>query len=70
MRCKHHKKHYEEKRSAHLCNIQTLEANLESKEQELQVSWPNTVMNKVICVYSIQLSFVTFGFDFFSFFYY
>uniref|UniRef100_A0A671XD19 Structural maintenance of chromosomes protein 6 n=1 Tax=Sparus aurata TaxID=8175 RepID=A0A671XD19_SPAAU len=36
MRCKHHKKHYEEKRSAHLRNIQTLEANLESKEQELQ----------------------------------
>uniref|UniRef100_A0A671XCQ1 Structural maintenance of chromosomes protein 6 n=1 Tax=Sparus aurata TaxID=8175 RepID=A0A671XCQ1_SPAAU len=38
MRCKHHKKHYEEKRSAHLRNIQTLEANLESKEQELQTS--------------------------------
>ncbi|XP_036941437.1 structural maintenance of chromosomes protein 6 [Acanthopagrus latus] len=38
MRCKHHKKHYEEKRSAHLCNIQTLEANLERKEQELQTS--------------------------------
>lgn len=45
MRCKHHKKHYEEKRSAHLRNIQTLEANLESKEQELQVSWMNTVLS-------------------------
>lgn len=38
MRCKHHKKHYDEKRSAHLSNINTLEANLASKEQELQVS--------------------------------
>uniref|UniRef100_A0A8D0DD24 Si:dkey-119f1.1 n=1 Tax=Sander lucioperca TaxID=283035 RepID=A0A8D0DD24_SANLU len=38
MKCKHHKKHYEEKRSAHLRNIQTLQANLESKEQELQTS--------------------------------
>ncbi|XP_073349307.1 structural maintenance of chromosomes protein 6 [Pagrus major] len=38
MKCKHHKKHYEEKRSAHLHNIQTLEAKLESKEQELQTS--------------------------------
>lgn len=37
MKCKHHKKHYDEKRSAHLRNIQALEANLESKEQELQV---------------------------------
>ncbi|KAL6095967.1 smc6 [Pungitius sinensis] len=38
MKCKHHKKHYDEKRSAHLRNIQTLEANQESKEQELQKS--------------------------------
>ncbi|XP_034383264.1 structural maintenance of chromosomes protein 6 isoform X2 [Cyclopterus lumpus] len=38
MKCKHHKKHYDEKRSAHLRNIQTLEANQESKEQELQTS--------------------------------
>uniref|UniRef100_A0A8D0AIS5 Structural maintenance of chromosomes protein 6 n=1 Tax=Sander lucioperca TaxID=283035 RepID=A0A8D0AIS5_SANLU len=38
MKCKHHKKHYEEKRSAHLRNIQTLQANLESKEQELQAT--------------------------------
>uniref|UniRef100_A0A8P4G5T0 Structural maintenance of chromosomes protein 6 n=1 Tax=Dicentrarchus labrax TaxID=13489 RepID=A0A8P4G5T0_DICLA len=38
MKCKHHKKHYDEKRNAHLLNIQTLEANLESKEQELQTS--------------------------------
>ncbi|KAM8832240.1 structural maintenance of chromosomes protein 6 isoform 1-T2 [Spinachia spinachia] len=38
MKCKHHKKHYDEKRSAHLRNLQTLEANQESKEQELQTS--------------------------------
>uniref|UniRef100_A0A8C4GSM1 Structural maintenance of chromosomes protein 6 n=1 Tax=Dicentrarchus labrax TaxID=13489 RepID=A0A8C4GSM1_DICLA len=38
MKCKHHKKHYDEKRNAHLLNIQTLEANLESKEQELQAT--------------------------------
>ncbi|XP_040016295.2 structural maintenance of chromosomes protein 6 [Gasterosteus aculeatus] len=38
MKCKHHKKHYDEKRSAHLRNIQALEADLESKEQELQRS--------------------------------
>ncbi|KAG8011310.1 Structural maintenance of chromosomes protein 6 [Nibea albiflora] len=38
MKCKHHKKHYDDKRSAHLHNIQTLEANLESKEQELEAS--------------------------------
>ncbi|XP_068580723.1 structural maintenance of chromosomes protein 6-like [Cebidichthys violaceus] len=38
MKCRHHKKHYDEKRSAHLRSIQTLEANQESKEQELQTS--------------------------------
>ncbi|XP_074541854.1 structural maintenance of chromosomes protein 6 [Halichoeres trimaculatus] len=38
MRCKHHKKHYDDKRSAHLRNIETLEATVESKEQELQAS--------------------------------
>lgn len=37
MRCKHHMKHYDEKRSAHLCGIQTLENNVASKEKELQV---------------------------------
>lgn len=37
MKCKHHKKHYDEKRSAHLRNIQTLEANLKSKEKEYEV---------------------------------
>lgn len=37
MKCKHHKKHYDEKRSGHLRNIETLEANMESKKQELQV---------------------------------
>ncbi|XP_071388371.1 structural maintenance of chromosomes protein 6 [Centroberyx affinis] len=38
VRCKHHKKHYEDKRKAHLSNIQTLEANLNSKEQDLTAS--------------------------------
>nr|XP_020488558.2 LOW QUALITY PROTEIN: structural maintenance of chromosomes protein 6-like [Labrus bergylta] len=38
MKCKHHKKHYDEKRSDHLRSIQALEATLESKEQELQTS--------------------------------
>ncbi|XP_042359511.1 structural maintenance of chromosomes protein 6-like isoform X2 [Plectropomus leopardus] len=38
MKCKHHKKHYDEKRSGHLRNIQTLEASVESKKQELQTS--------------------------------
>ncbi|XP_033931820.1 structural maintenance of chromosomes protein 6 [Pseudochaenichthys georgianus] len=37
-KCKHHKKHYDEKRTAHLRSIQALEGNLESKEQELQTS--------------------------------
>lgn len=37
MKCKHHKKHYEDKRAVHLSNIKTLEANLSGKEQELQV---------------------------------
>ncbi|RVE55821.1 hypothetical protein OJAV_G00229750 [Oryzias javanicus] len=38
VRCKHHTKHYEEKRSAHLKNIQSLEAELKNKEEELQDS--------------------------------
>lgn len=37
MKCKHHKKHYDDKRSAHLQNIKTLEANLKIKEEELEV---------------------------------
>ncbi|KAF3849881.1 hypothetical protein F7725_019600 [Dissostichus mawsoni] len=37
-KCKHHKKHYDEKRTAHLRSIQALEVNLESKEQEIQTS--------------------------------
>lgn len=37
IKCKHHKKHYDEKRSAHLHNIQTLEGNLKSKEKEYEV---------------------------------
>ncbi|XP_054617477.1 structural maintenance of chromosomes protein 6-like isoform X2 [Dunckerocampus dactyliophorus] len=36
MRCKHHKKHYDEKRSSHLQSIQELEATLQRKEQDLQ----------------------------------
>uniref|UniRef100_A0A8D3DEW8 Structural maintenance of chromosomes protein 6 n=1 Tax=Scophthalmus maximus TaxID=52904 RepID=A0A8D3DEW8_SCOMX len=38
IKCKHHKKHYDDKRSTHLRNIQSLEADLGSKEQELQTS--------------------------------
>ncbi|KAK5852944.1 hypothetical protein PBY51_006775 [Eleginops maclovinus] len=38
VRCKHHKKHYDEKRSAHLRSIQELEGRLKSKENELQTS--------------------------------
>ncbi|XP_068198387.1 structural maintenance of chromosomes protein 6-like [Antennarius striatus] len=38
LKCKHHKKHYDEKRSAHLRNVQTLEDSLANKEQELQAS--------------------------------
>lgn len=38
MKCKHHKKHYEEKRSAHLQTIQALEANVTSKEQAIETS--------------------------------
>ncbi|XP_069552674.1 structural maintenance of chromosomes protein 6 [Brachyistius frenatus] len=38
MKCKHHKKHYDEKRNVHLCNIQTLEANLKVKEEDLEGS--------------------------------
>uniref|UniRef100_A0A3P8S3N0 Structural maintenance of chromosomes protein 6 n=1 Tax=Amphiprion percula TaxID=161767 RepID=A0A3P8S3N0_AMPPE len=38
MKCKHHKKHYDEKRSSHLTNIKTLKANMKGKEQELETS--------------------------------
>ncbi|MEQ2168255.1 hypothetical protein GOODEAATRI_012439, partial [Goodea atripinnis] len=38
MKCKHHKKHYDNKRGAHLQNIQTLEAQLKSKEMNLAAS--------------------------------
>ena len=37
MKCKHHKKHYEEKRKTHLDKIQALKASLEGQEQELAV---------------------------------
>lgn len=40
MKSKHHKKHYEDKRTAHLQGIQTLEAAVQSDEQELQVLSP------------------------------
>lgn len=45
MKCKHHKKHYDEKRNAHLRNIETLEANLASKDQELQVWASRLILN-------------------------
>ncbi|XP_033846628.1 structural maintenance of chromosomes protein 6-like [Periophthalmus magnuspinnatus] len=38
LKCRHHKKHYDEKRAAHLNNIQTQENNLNSKENELEAS--------------------------------
>ncbi|XP_008299657.1 structural maintenance of chromosomes protein 6 [Stegastes partitus] len=38
IKSKHHKRHYDEKRNAHLANIRTLEANMKSKEQELETS--------------------------------
>ncbi|KAK7922465.1 hypothetical protein WMY93_009367 [Mugilogobius chulae] len=38
LKCKHHKKHYDEKRAAHMNNIQSQESNVNTKERELQVS--------------------------------
>ncbi|XP_061603033.1 structural maintenance of chromosomes protein 6-like [Cololabis saira] len=38
MKSKHHKKHYDEKRRAHLQNIQNLEGQLKSQEKEIEVS--------------------------------
>uniref|UniRef100_A0A3P9MZH7 Structural maintenance of chromosomes protein 6 n=1 Tax=Poecilia reticulata TaxID=8081 RepID=A0A3P9MZH7_POERE len=38
MKCKHHKKHYDDKRSAHLRIIQTVEAQLKNKEENLATS--------------------------------
>ncbi|XP_056150408.1 structural maintenance of chromosomes protein 6-like [Lampris incognitus] len=37
-KCKHHSKHYEDKRKAHINNIETLRADLASKEQKLEAS--------------------------------
>lgn len=37
MKCKHHKKYYDDKRNSHLQSIQELEATLQKKEQEVQV---------------------------------
>lgn len=45
MKGKHHKKHYEDKRSVHLGNIKTQEANLVSKEQDLQVGQRGSVFH-------------------------
>ncbi|XP_077414638.1 structural maintenance of chromosomes protein 6 [Vanacampus margaritifer] len=36
MKCKHHKKYYDDKRNGHLKRIQELEATLQSKEQEVE----------------------------------
>ncbi|XP_028996683.1 structural maintenance of chromosomes protein 6-like [Betta splendens] len=36
MKCKHHKKHYDDKRNANLQNIKALEAKLKSKEDEVE----------------------------------
>ncbi|XP_019745400.1 structural maintenance of chromosomes protein 6 [Hippocampus comes] len=38
MKCKHNKKYYDDKRNSHLQSIQELEATLQNKEQEVQVS--------------------------------
>ncbi|XP_054595892.2 structural maintenance of chromosomes protein 6 [Nothobranchius furzeri] len=38
MKCKHHKKHYDEKRNAHLAGIKNLEAQLKRKEEEVEAS--------------------------------
>uniref|UniRef100_A0A673B0C9 Structural maintenance of chromosomes protein 6 n=1 Tax=Sphaeramia orbicularis TaxID=375764 RepID=A0A673B0C9_9TELE len=46
LKCKHHKKHYDEKRNVQLRNIQTLKESLKSKEQELQES---VTKAKLIC---------------------
>lgn len=40
MRSKHHKKHYEEKRKAHVDMIETLKKKLNEKDQLLQVTKP------------------------------
>lgn len=37
-KCKHHKRHYEDKRKTHVQMIETLKRNLNVKEQELQAS--------------------------------
>uniref|UniRef100_A0AAX7TFN8 Structural maintenance of chromosomes protein 6 n=1 Tax=Astatotilapia calliptera TaxID=8154 RepID=A0AAX7TFN8_ASTCA len=51
IKCKHHKKHYDEKRSAHLHNIQTLEGNLKSKEKEYEMS---VAKAKEICLERVE----------------
>uniref|UniRef100_A0A3Q0RB84 Structural maintenance of chromosomes protein 6 n=1 Tax=Amphilophus citrinellus TaxID=61819 RepID=A0A3Q0RB84_AMPCI len=51
IKCKHHKKHYDEKRSAHLRSIQTLEANLKSKEKEYETS---VAKAKEICLERVE----------------
>lgn len=51
IKCKHHKKHYDEKRSAHLRSIQTLEGNLKSKEKEYEMS---VAKAKEICLERVE----------------
>uniref|UniRef100_A0A669F9V5 Structural maintenance of chromosomes protein 6 n=1 Tax=Oreochromis niloticus TaxID=8128 RepID=A0A669F9V5_ORENI len=51
IKCKHHKKHYDEKRSAHLHSIQTLEGNLKSKEKEYEMS---VAKAKEICLERVE----------------
>ncbi|XP_069053662.1 structural maintenance of chromosomes protein 6 [Lepisosteus oculatus] len=51
-RSKHHKKHYEEKRKAHLSGIQRLKADLETKEKQLQES---VAQAKKICTEPVEV---------------
>ncbi|KAK2856221.1 hypothetical protein Q5P01_004956 [Channa striata] len=51
-RCNHHKKHYDSKRSAHVKNIETLEANLKNKEKELEASMS---MAREICPERVEV---------------
>ncbi|XP_037112816.1 structural maintenance of chromosomes protein 6 [Syngnathus acus] len=53
MKCKHHKKYYDDKRGGHLQSIQELEDTLRNKEQEVQVNvlkatqiWPERLQVK------------------------
>ncbi|CAL9694223.1 unnamed protein product [Knipowitschia caucasica] len=52
IKCKHHKKHYDEKRTAHLNNIQTQENHLNDRERELQAS---TTKASEICAERLEV---------------